>query len=485
MPKKKSLREALEKLLKAKADDPLARSLPEGSGLYSEEDVSAVRWALEELAKKEPKKVAGKASEVVGLFQEIGNNQPADERDLLLELVRENPDKSRDEILELVEQISEEIDEGPDQTLLQAVREQLLEPLLNLEARFAEALEASLKESDGDEGGDGDNDTFWLTEAHLFMLKQIACFSNDAAVQRIVERARSGVESGSFMWTVILGAFTDEHPRHKEVFAELSSPLPKDFIGMCLLDAANAARIAGSDFPHPFDSKEGYVRVRNWIREVDPGKESYAQSATAALPFLSEPARSELLELALDHPSESVSVEAARAAAKIGSARGVRQLVEFAKRVNTAKVAINYLEEIGREDAIPAEAKDADFQATAEMVSWLTHPNEFGEPPGSIELYDTRELYWPPTDDVRPVWLFKYRYPKTEKREEEDVGLGMVGSVTFALFGETTADLEPLDAYALHCCWELERNEDPRAPKKRTIAAGRKLLAEHNDLSKE
>jgi hypothetical protein len=469
----KKLRTALEKLLKEK-EDPFSRFLPEGSGLNTLEDVGAVRWALEELAKMEPMEAARTASEVVGLFQEIGKDQREHHEELVEELSEVNPEKSREELLEFVEQMEDEVSG-------EAVRGELLEPLLQLEERFAEALAGGVKKRGDKEKADDVDEYYWLKRADLFMLKQIACFGDDSAIKRIVERAR-GFESEHYMWAVILGAFTQDHPQHEELFAALSSPIPEDFIGICLLDAANAARIAGSEFRHPFDHEEGWNRLRELIREVDPEKESYAQSATAALPFLSEPGRTELLELALDHPSETVSVEAAWAAAKIGSARGVRQLAEFAKRVNTAKVALAYLAEVGREDAIPEQAKDPDFLATAEMVNWLKHPNEFGEAPESIDLYDTRELYWPPTEDVRKVWLFKYRYPKTEQREVEDVGLGMVGSVTFALFGEATKDLEPLDAYALHCCWEFERNEDPRAPKERTIAAGRRLLKEYNDI---
>ena len=41
---------------------------------------------------------------------------------------------------------------------------------------------------------------------------------------------------------------------------------------------------------------------------------------------------------------------------------------------------------------------------------------------------------------------------------------------------EEVPDL-PADAiYALHCCWELEVNKDPRAPETRSIEAGRQLL---------
>ena len=52
----------------------------------------------------------------------------------------------------------------------------------------------------------------------------------------------------------------------------------------------------------------------------------------------------------------------------------------------------------------------------------------------------------------------------------------MVGSVTFALFGEATAGMPPEDIYALHCVWELQQEGDKRAPKERTVQAGRKLL---------
>jgi hypothetical protein len=52
----------------------------------------------------------------------------------------------------------------------------------------------------------------------------------------------------------------------------------------------------------------------------------------------------------------------------------------------------------------------------------------------------------------------------------------MVGSTTFALAGDPTADLSAEDAYALYCCWELQANGDARAPAERSVAAGRKLL---------
>jgi hypothetical protein len=80
------------------------------------------------------------------------------------------------------------------------------------------------------------------------------------------------------------------------------------------------------------------------------------------------------------------------------------------------------------------------------------------------------------TNETRRLRLIRYRYAKTADEPNESAGVGLVGSITFSLFSETTADMPPEDVYALHCCWELETNQDPRAPQKRSASAGRTLL---------
>ena len=167
-----------------------------------------------------------------------------------------------------------------------------------------------------------------------------------------------------------------------------------------------------------------------------------------------------------------------RSCAKAGNSTGLEMLQEMCKNPNYSLQAQEYLKELGHPDRVPSEARQADFLAAAEMCQWLAHPMEFGRPPARIELHDTRELFWPPTNDRRRVWLFRYEY---DGPDGEDIGLGMVGSVTFALFGEASADLCPEDAYGLHCAWELECNEDPNAPTQRSAMAGRRILARHNE----
>ena len=141
---------------------------------------------------------------------------------------------------------------------------------------------------------------------------------------------------------------------------------------------------------------------------------------------------------------------------------------------------MHYLIELGAENRIPLHAKSEDFKAISEMCQWLAHPMEFGRPPHEIRQVDTRELFWPPTNDRRKLWNFLYEYPPREGKTEPDVGHGMVGSVTFALFGETKADLSAEQVYGLHCAWELECNRDARAPQKRTAEAGIQILKVHN-----
>ena len=171
-------------------------------------------------------------------------------------------------------------------------------------------------------------------------------------------------------------------------------------------------------------------------------------------------------------------MEAAWADARSGGTKGLFVLVTMCRDPHASTVAQSFLTELGRESAIPKEATEPNFVAMAAMSTWLQHPNEMGRQPDELSLFDTREIFWPPTDDRRQVWLVAYSYrPSLNDGDDEPVsGLGMVGSVTFALFGEATAGLSAEDAYALYCCWELEMREDPRAPEKRSVAEGRRLL---------
>ena len=307
----------------------------------------------------------------------------------------------------------------------------------------------------------------------LFALKIFAMYRGEEALRRILDAARLPLDSDSYMWSVILSALVEAEPEAAtRVAAALREPLPPGSIAVALLDMANTLAREHGVTPHSFDTAQGRELLRVWLTDEDPDHFSYAHSAAASLPFLTD--SREFFTLAQEHPDVAVRMEAAWAAARGGDVLAVARLQDWSKDPKTRKRAVTYLKELGYEPAPLPEEERLRLDALAEMSQWLEHPSEFGRAPDQLEVYDHRRLFWPPTNDERDVWLLRYRYEDEEGEPEE--GVGMVGSDTFALFGETAPGQPPEDIYALHCVWELQQNRDKRAPEERTAEAGRKLL---------
>ena len=338
---------------------------------------------------------------------------------------------------------------------------------------------------DGPEDGD----------ALLFILKILVMYQSTEGVACLLEAARKPVRQNSCIWSAIFEQFEGEHPYFAWLCKELSDPLPPGFIAVAFLDCVNRAMLEGQLDDHPFDTPHGKRQLEVWLTSSDSSLYTFAASAAASSQFMEPPERDRLLALALDHADPEVQFEAAQASASLGSTGSVKFLKRLCLEPGTSSRACSCLHELGLEDAIPSQALEPDFLAMSDMCTWLSHPNEHGRPPDEIELFDTREIYWPPTDDQRRVWLFKYKYYENDEFSEnlnetpsqsaEIKGIGMVGSVTFSLDDELTAAEDPLDVYALHCCWELQVNRDPRAPGKRSVKAGRKILEQYNSGQSE
>ena len=309
-----------------------------------------------------------------------------------------------------------------------------------------------------------------------FLLKNLVLLRAEGAADRVVRAALHPATSEMSLWSVTLSQIDGNHPFAEEIVTGLSNPLPSGFAGVGFLDLANELARAGRRGPHPFDTAEGLQRLEAYL--TDPGSEyfSYAHSATAAIPFLRMPGRNHLLELASHHPDVHVRLESFWAAAKLGDANGIASLADAARDARHGTVALRLLDDLGHLDAAPRETQTEEHLALAEMADWLAYPTEFGAFPDALRVLDSRELFWPPTNDRRRLWLIEYTYEASSERPERDAGVGMVGSITFALFGESTDGMPVEDIYGLHCAWELEANQDPRAPDERTPAAGRKIL---------
>ncbi len=312
-------------------------------------------------------------------------------------------------------------------------------------------------------------------ETLVFLAKIFSLYRLPEDLRRVVIAAREPALRDHPLWTMIFGVFDDDHPLRIELHDALREPLPAGFAGVAYLDLANALARSGEATPHPFDVPDGRRFLEDRLTDADRTKFSHAHSAAAALPFVADPPRERLLALAFDHASPRVQMEAAWASAKLGSRAGVQTLARACLDPRQGAVAVDYLTELGETNAIPARAMEPGFAAVAELCRWLAHPMEFGRPPDDATLLDARTLFWPPANESRTLRLVRYLY-RNDAGGEEAAGIGLVGSITFALFGETNADLPPEDVYSLHCCWELEVERDPRAPQQRSVAAGRELL---------
>lgn len=295
-------------------------------------------------------------------------------------------------------------------------------------------------------------------DALMFILKILGLYGTVAGTLKIIEAARQPLNPDGYMWSVILRNFTAGHPEKDLLYNSLRDPLPGGFIAVSLLDAANAVLVEGDELSHSFDTPEGCQRLREWLSSPDTGQFSYAHSATAALPFITNPERDNLLEIAMNHPDDGVRIEAAWAGAKIGRPDGIERLARHCLDFRTAQMARRYLAELGREDAIPPEAKDPSFVALAEFAEWLSHPNELGRLPDELQIVDHRELRWPPEREPKPFWLIKYLLRDTTGLEDDDVECGLVGSMTFCFFSKKLAQRPPEDSYAVHCYWEMEQH---------------------------
>jgi hypothetical protein len=291
----------------------------------------------------------------------------------------------------------------------------------------------------------------------LLVLKVAAMYGTEDAVEMILRAAARPLLPGGYMWSMVLGVFKPGHPHMERLFEAFRGDLPPEFIGVALLDAANAACLGEISVRHPFDSPAGLARLEDYLRSHDEEESSYAHSAAAALPFLEHPGRDRLLRLALDHPSARVRLEAAWAAARLAQPEGWKQLAKACLDVRQALVAARYLEELGRRDLIPLAAHDPAFQARADFAEWLAHPNELGRLPDEVEIVDHRKLPWPPDGIRKPFYLVRYRAKDSRGLEADDVDCGVVGSVTFCLFSYRMAQRPPEDAYAIHCYWEMEQ----------------------------
>jgi hypothetical protein len=296
------------------------------------------------------------------------------------------------------------------------------------------------------------NETSFSVVEAMYLLRVAAYLGTRLGAEAVIEAARRPYEPNSLEWGKLLAKFSGRHPERDFLFETLADPLPEGFIAMALLDAANECAIAGKLPQHPFDTPQGHAQLRQWLTNTDPDEFSFAHSAAAALPFLSNPERDELFELAREHPFPRVGMEAAWASAQLGQEIGLQVLDIYCRDPIHFTVAKGYLEELGREDRIPEESKSPDFQAAVNFADYLAGYDVCDRAPDQVRIVDHRTLYWPPLEQELPVWLVEGIMYGAYGLEFDEVLRGVVvGGDVILCFDECMSQRHPEDCYAIEC----------------------------------
>lgn len=308
----------------------------------------------------------------------------------------------------------------------------------------------------------------------LLILTMFALYEFDDGVERLMAAIRDDLFSEGRSWEEVFKTCGENAAVGIRLCNSLSDALPRGRLSVRLLELANSLCARRLLAEHPFDNEHGRLLLAGLLRAGEDGW-SDALHAAGALMYLDPDSREDLIGLALDHEAREIAMDGARAAASTGSAAALQTLARFCLDRLCSREACQYLEEFGRPDLIPEKARDPGFRAECDLCLRLAYPTQFGIEPHEIELFDTRELFWPPTKDRRRLWLFKYTY----QVEDGDpiVGVGLSGSKNVAL-DSVSPEMSPEEIYAHHCYWEFD--EGPWLPGDRREVAGREMLQQHN-----
>ncbi len=270
----------------------------------------------------------------------------------------------------------------------------------------------------------------------------------------VINAAKQGIAPAADAWEDVFSHYTDEHSRTDFVFRSLSESPPDGKIGQAVLSAANQLLLGEWEGKHPYNSGAGTALLQKWL-EDQSDESSPAFQVALSLAFVDAPIRAKLLPLALAHKLRSVQLEAAWADAKHDGTKGLELIQKACLDEKESVRAQQYLKEVEKSDQIPPAALEAKFAAKAKMTDWLQHPQELGEAPLTMEIYDQRELYWPPSKKKLMATLLKFSYKSEDKTK---VGYGMVGGMSWSSFKEYDTPPAPESLYLHHCTLELQRS---------------------------
>ena len=174
-----------------------------------------------------------------------------------------------------------------------------------------------------------------------------------------------------------------------------------------------------------------------------------------ALGIIGDKESSDVLKTTLDLSHRRVQTEAAAALALIGDEVGKSRLIELAADRVARMRAVAYAEELGFAEEIDEKLKMPEALAESELAAWLAGAEQFGFPPTSIELIDSKSLFWPGFDQPQSCFLFRYEYHLPDGSMSN---VGIAGPCAHS-FHTDLANLPLDDIYAAFAGWHVEHDE--------------------------
>lgn len=177
------------------------------------------------------------------------------------------------------------------------------------------------------------------------------------------------------------------------------------------------------------------------------------------------------LHQAMELQHRRVQTEAAGALARMNVESGKSGLVKLAAEPIARRRVLTYAEELGFLEKIEDQYTTETALSESDLANWLSDPNQMGFPPHSLEVIDSRSLFWPSYDEPQACFLYRFQY---RLPQGDWSNIAMAGPLIHA-FSSDLADLPVADIYAAFAGWQAEHSEIFEIAKSDWNAAQRRL----------
>ena len=275
------------------------------------------------------------------------------------------------------------------------------------------------------------------------------------ATDLVVAAMRRGIMADKKLsWSnLLLNAYNFKGSQTEYFLRNLTGDPPSGQMGDILLHYIDFLIKQGWEGVNPFNSRKGFAILKAWVENKNSGEYLNALSAVRAAVYIDAEFRDALIDLGFQHADKRIRVLAAWADAKSGGSRGIPLLKQACLDADVSASAQGYLKNLLRENEIPPEATDPKKGNIAKAVisGYLMDPSQLGERPLSIDVYDYRTIFWPPTQEKCEFWLLKFTFqPKDGNAPKTGYGCYSKPVTWYNYKGNMKSDI-PEDLY-LHTC---------------------------------